>query len=53
MEKDCDVCARIKCKRCGWTASDEEAGLVQREVITECPMCSWSPKMDILASKQN
>ena len=46
----CDVCYKIICKACGWIASDEEAVLVVKEILTKCPVCSWSPKEEMSGS---
>lgn len=51
MEEACNICYRIRCRKCEWIASDEEARLIMREIMTKCPVCSWSPKEDILASR--
>ena len=50
MQENCDICCRVKCKRCGWIASNEEAILVAREVITVCSICGWSPREDVVTT---
>jgi hypothetical protein len=42
-EENCDICYKIICKQCGWTASDEEVMKIQKGEITECPECGWKP----------
>ncbi|MFH0937253.1 MAG: hypothetical protein V1808_03085 [Candidatus Daviesbacteria bacterium] len=36
-------CKKIKCKKCSWEASDEEAKKVVKGEITCCPECGWKP----------
>jgi hypothetical protein len=42
-EKNCDICYRIICKRCGWVASAEEVSDIQCGRMTACPECGWKP----------
>lgn len=43
INKTCDICFRIACKKCDWVATDEEVELVQKEILKECPKCGWKP----------
>jgi hypothetical protein len=42
-EEICDVCYKIICKGCSWTASDEEVLQIQKGELTACPECGWKP----------
>ena len=42
-QEDCKICYQIKCKKCGWIASDEEVALIQEQKLTTCPKCGWNP----------
>lgn len=44
MDVDCRECFKIKCRGCGWEPDDTQVELIQKEVLTECPVCNWSPK---------
>jgi hypothetical protein len=44
MEEECQDCYKIKCRRCGWEPNSHELELVQSEVLTNCPICAWSPR---------
>ncbi len=46
MSKDqqtCDICYQIKCRKCGWIATDEDVLKIQRREMTACPDCGWVP----------
>lgn len=38
-----DSCPSIKCKNCGWQASDSEAKAIQEKRRHTCPACGWKP----------
>ncbi len=40
---DCDICYKIVCKGCGWTASPRDVLLIQSGRMKECPDCGWMP----------
>lgn len=40
---DCDICYKIVCKGCGWTASPRDLLLIQTGRMKECPDCGWMP----------
>ncbi len=42
-EKDCEICYRILCKRCGWVAFEDDVIKIQKGEITACPECGWKP----------
>jgi len=42
-EQDCEICYKIICKGCGWTATDDEVRQIQKGIITACPECGWAP----------
>ena len=44
MDQDCQICYRIICRGCGWTAGDEDVRCIQRGEMTACPECGWMPK---------
>lgn len=39
----CEICYRIACRKCDWVATEAEVVEVQQGVLTECPVCGWSP----------
>lgn len=41
--EDCDVCFKIICKNCQWTASPRDVLLIQTRRLKECPECGWMP----------
>lgn len=36
-------CSKIKCKKCSWEASENEAQQVTEGKLTCCPRCGWKP----------
>lgn len=46
--QNCEICYKIVCRGCGWEPKDEEVLLIQKEELTACPLCSWSPRSEIL-----
>ncbi len=53
MEEKCEVCFKIKCKGCGWEPTDQEVILIQKEILSKCPICSWRPSNSVSAPKTN
>lgn len=47
MEKTCEICYKIICRKCGWEASSDQVILIQQEILSSCPACLWSPKEDL------
>lgn len=43
QEETCDICYKIRCRECGWEASDEEVLQIQQKALTACPICGWQP----------
>lgn len=43
QNQDCEVCYKIKCKNCGWEASDLQVRKIASGEITYCPACGWKP----------
>lgn len=43
QEESCAVCYKIRCRECGWEASDAEVLLVQERTLIACPVCGWKP----------
>ncbi len=53
MDKNnCDICYKIICKGCGWEPDLDQLALIQKEGLTSCSQCDWSPKTANIASKQ-
>ena len=43
-ETPCKVCYQIRCKQCGWEATDEDTAKIQCGALTACPVCGWKPE---------
>lgn len=44
QKQTCDICYQIRCKECGWIASDTDVLSIQKGDMTACPLCGWQPK---------
>lgn len=42
-QENCEECFKIKCKNCGWEASEREVQKVQSGKLKTCPDCGASP----------
>ena len=43
----CETCFRIRCKQCGWVATEEDVHDIQQGTLTACPLCGWKPGDEI------
>jgi hypothetical protein len=43
LRESCHICFTIRCKQCGWEATEEDVVRIQRGEMRACPVCGWRP----------